>query len=104
MNVDAIDAALQTVNATQCDPPYNWQHVRKIAESSTKWEPANEIGDINLLSQPFTDSGNAERLIARYGSNLRYRVETKKWLKWDGVRWKPTDVRHVKALVLLCYK
>lgn len=34
-----------------------------------------------------TDLGNAERLIARHGENLRYCHPWKKWLAFDGKRW-----------------
>lgn len=37
---------------------------------------------------PLTDSGNAERLVAMYGAELRY-VGGIGWLVWDGRRWKP---------------
>jgi len=38
--------------------------------------------------QPLTDLGNAERLIARHGVNLRYVHAWKSWLLWDGMRWQ----------------
>src|SRR5262249_38629061 len=34
-----------------------------------------------------TDYGNAERLVGRYGHELRYCDDWKKWLVWDGRRW-----------------
>jgi|UPI0003B3DED3 putative DNA primase/helicase len=34
-----------------------------------------------------TDAGNAERLIAQFGDELRYCVELVTWLAWDGTRW-----------------
>jgi putative DNA primase/helicase len=38
-----------------------------------------------------TDLGNAERLVARYGTQLRYCHAWKKWLIWNGKRWKIDD-------------
>jgi putative DNA primase/helicase len=38
-----------------------------------------------------TDVGNAERLIARHGRDLRYCHPWGRWLVWDGRRWKPDD-------------
>jgi P4 family phage/plasmid primase-like protien len=35
-----------------------------------------------------TDLGNARRLVAKYGANLRYVAEWRKWLAWDGKRWR----------------
>lgn len=37
---------------------------------------------------PLTDTGNAERLVAMYGAELRY-VAGIGWLVWDGRRWRP---------------
>ncbi len=39
--------------------------------------------------QRLTDLGNAERLVARHGEDLRYVHPWGKWLLWDGKRWKP---------------
>jgi putative DNA primase/helicase len=36
---------------------------------------------------PLTDLGNAERLAARHGLDLRYCPDEKTWLAWDGRRW-----------------
>lgn len=38
-----------------------------------------------------TDLGNAERLAARYGSQIRYCPPKRKWLVWDGRRWAWDD-------------
>lgn len=42
-----------------------------------------------------TDLGNAQRLVARHGQDLRYCHPWKKWLVWDGIRWKPDDTGEV---------
>ena len=34
-----------------------------------------------------TDLGNAQRLVARHGQDMRYCYPWSKWLVWDGVRW-----------------
>ncbi len=38
-----------------------------------------------------TDTGNAERLVAQHGQNLRYCHPWQKWLVWDEQRWKVDD-------------
>jgi putative DNA primase/helicase len=47
-----------------------------------------------------TDLGNARRVVARYGQDLRYCHPWKSWLVWDGQRWAEDDtaeaVRRVK--------
>ena len=39
------------------------------------------------ILRPFTDLGNAERLVDVYGKSLRYCPQMGKWLLWDGTRW-----------------
>ena len=36
---------------------------------------------------PFTDSGNAKRLVKLHGDRIRYVANWNKWLTWDGHRW-----------------
>ena len=36
-----------------------------------------------------TDGGNADRLLALHGKELRYVAHWGKWLAWDGSRWAP---------------
>jgi putative DNA primase/helicase len=48
-------------------------------------------------SPPFTDSGNAERLVARFGESLRYCAEWKKWLAFRGGRWGSDRIGFVMA-------
>lgn len=36
---------------------------------------------------PLTDLGNAERLVAQHGDDIRYCHPWKKWLDWDSRRW-----------------
>ena len=49
-------------------------------------EPALD-GEPDLLCYPLTDTGNGERIVALFGSDIRYCVEMKRWLVWDGTRW-----------------
>jgi len=44
-------------------------------------------------SWPLSDLGNAERLAAKCGADLRYCDQWKKWLVWDGKRWKADVTR-----------
>ena len=36
---------------------------------------------------PFTDLGNARRLIAAHGNDIRFCHQWSAWLIWDGTRW-----------------
>lgn len=60
----------------------------------------NEIvygGGKRSAAMPFntTDYGNAERLAARHGEDLRYVHAWKKWLAYDGKRWSVDDTGEV---------
>jgi hypothetical protein len=71
---------------------------------ATKWESFGRRGDgteITLGSlfhmakergwidaEFHTDLGNARRLIARHGDNIRFIPEWRKWITWDGTRWR----------------
>lgn len=56
----------------------------------------------------FTDLGNAERLIERYGKELHYCHPWGKFFVWDGTRWKPDEngatERRAKETVRAMYK
>src|SRR4051812_44087000 len=51
------------------------QHDQDVADAVTADEPH------------LTDLGNAKRLIARHGADLRYCQARGAWLVWDGCRW-----------------
>jgi hypothetical protein len=40
---------------------------------------------------PTTDMGNAERLIALHGEDIRYCFPKRTWMSWDGARWAPDN-------------
>lgn len=43
-----------------------------------------------------SDSGNAERLVAHHGADLRYCKLWSSWLVWDGRRWARDETREVE--------
>jgi P4 family phage/plasmid primase-like protien len=53
--------------------------------------PRGRATDVELSRRPRTDLGNAERLVARHGPDLRFCHPWKRWLVWDGRRWKDDD-------------
>jgi len=83
--------------AAKCKPPF------PPKEALAKVESAWKHGEKYHL----TDLGNAERLVARHGQDLRYCHLWGKWLVWDGRRWKIDDtaevVRRAKEVVRLMY-
>ena len=54
-----------------------------------------------------TDLGNAKRLVALHGKDVRYCFPRKTWLVWDGIRWAFDDsgevYRRAKATVTTIY-
>jgi putative DNA primase/helicase len=55
---------------------------------------------IDLLSSDFAvgDLGNAQRLIAVHGNDLRYNHDFAKWLVWDGRRWRIDAAEQARKL------
>jgi len=47
---------------------------------------------------PQTDYGNAERLIARHGKDIRYCPPWKRWLIWDGKRWCRDETEQIERM------
>ncbi len=45
-----------------------------------------------------TDMGNAQRLVKRFGADLRYCTTLKSWLVWNGVRWREDATGEVYRL------
>ena len=54
--------------------------------------------DTKLAPYHRTDKGNAERLVARYGNDIRYCIVRKEWLLWDGTRWRVDETGKVVEL------
>ena len=54
--------------------------------------------EADLQSQPLNDYGNGRRLIKLYGADLRYCTPMKRWVIWDGRRWKLDERDAVRKL------
>lgn len=52
---------------------------------------AVEMQPIEAKAETFDDMGNARRLIAAAGGNIRYNYTDDKWLLWDGCKWAKDD-------------
>jgi putative DNA primase/helicase len=53
---------------------------------------------VDLLECLLNDHGNAQRLIAMSGHDLKYCHAMKKWLVWDGKRWAVDDTDQARKL------
>jgi putative DNA primase/helicase len=69
-----------------------------IAASVAAAKSAVNGGAPDLLPFYFNDSGNASRLIALYGDDLRYCHAFKKWLVWDQMHWVMDEADQARRL------
>jgi putative DNA primase/helicase len=103
MSEAAIVGALIQENIDKCDPPLADDEVRDIAHSVARYTPA-ETSESRFHN---TDLGNARRLVALHGQDLRYCFPRKTWFVWDGIRWDPDNSgevsRRAKATVSAIY-
>ena len=100
---------------------YRERTIGRALERSDYWEPKettprliwseHEAGGAEpdqAREFAWTDYGNAERLVAYAGHDLRYCDLWGKWLVWDGRRWLPDDtqtaVRLAKETVRTIYR
>lgn len=101
MGENEIHAALSAINQERCMPPKQDHVLRELAAWAARLAPGSAQGapngpePINLLAFPLTDSGNAERMVARFGPDVRYCHEMRRFLAWDGCRWNPDNSRQV---------
>jgi putative DNA primase/helicase len=83
-----ILATLLEINSKRVKPPLEESEVIRIADSVLRYPPGTaQPTALSLLAYPDTDYGNAERLVARHGIDLKYCIEMDSWLVWDGTRW-----------------
>jgi putative DNA primase/helicase len=85
-------AVLILTAARECSPPFPEAEALVVVESAWKYASQPQItAGASSSSSPghrtLDDIGNAERLIDRYGENLRYCHKWKEWLIWDGKRF-----------------
>ena len=80
-----------------------WPHVigalgAKVVNLATSWlgisRPPEVPSELRaeehpLRVFPYTDSGNAERLVLRHGPDLHYCHPQRTWYLYDGTRWAP---------------
>jgi hypothetical protein len=94
----------------RCEPAWSEAELRhKCAEADTT--PFDKprgwlLADDDPTHE--TDRGNAIRLAARFGEDLRHCFPWRKWLVWDGTRWCPDDTgaatRHFKKVLVEMFR
>lgn len=76
----AILAALRAENA-QLTLPLDDEELQRITEHLCRYKPELTSGETR------TELGNAYRLVALYGDQIRYNRDQRSWLWWTGQRW-----------------
>lgn len=69
-----------------------WSPKRKRGKQRSRHESSNAddkpVPFVDLVDYELTDSGNAERFLARHGHEIRFVHGDKQWIRFDGNRWK----------------
>jgi putative DNA primase/helicase len=60
------------------------------------WNSVRKTDKRNGHTFQFTDTGNAERLVARFGGILRFVPKWNRWLIWDGTRWRVDELGEIQ--------
>jgi putative DNA primase/helicase len=66
----------------------DWLANRIADASAVQDEAGTSRSTIPSTSASFSDLGNARRLVARHGADLRFCAQEKTWYVWTGTRWK----------------
>lgn len=88
---ESIETALLNENSERVHPPLPEEEVKQIAKSVARYSSHEDLQE----NKNPTDWGNAKRLVARHGNNIRYVPQLGKWLIWDGQRWKFDEVGEI---------
>lgn len=75
------------------DAPAQAELIKGVTEKLT------EKTAVRQPTYTFTESGFADRMLARHGDDLRYISERKTWLRWNGQVWESDRIGHVTNLV-----
>ena len=73
------------------------KEIREIVDSTSVYE-YDDAADRSLIHFNFSDVGNAERLMAIYGKNIRYNPVRKSWLLWSSKHWEFDFVGKIEGL------
>lgn len=97
-----VDAALKMENE-EGKPPWTREQIEKKIRHGLddgKQHPRDVPPPKTAPARGFhtTDMGNAQRLAAHYGENIRYCWPAKKWYVWDGQRWRPDSAGEIFTL------
>jgi putative DNA primase/helicase len=105
LDADTTHALLLEEWNARCSPPWDERELRRKVESAIT---TGTLARGSLLNAPstrhfrLTELGNAERLVATHGRDLRFCKE-RGWMAWDSARWIPNaevEVQRKAALTV----
>ncbi|MBU3111976.1 phage/plasmid primase, P4 family [Clostridium lacusfryxellense] len=71
--------------------------IREVIDSTSVYE-YDDAEEQSLINYNFSDVGNAERLMAIYGKNIRYNPVRRSWLLWSSKHWEFDFVGKIEGL------
>lgn len=105
---EAILAALEVINTTQCIPPLLAEEIRRITTSCMRYPAGTTTHGTTVRPEsspgvtatpepttPYSDVYNAEALVTTHGLNLRYCYAWGRWLIWSGTHWRTDDTGEI---------
>jgi hypothetical protein len=105
-----VEATLRSAYARPARQPWGHDHAGRNGGSPGGDNPSEppERGDGANDCPHLTDRGNAIRLACDHGEDLRHSWPWKKWLVWDGRRWRLDDsgeaARRAKQVLVDLYR
>jgi putative DNA primase/helicase len=72
--------------------------VTELLDPALVAEVDNDFEHIATIGMRLTETGNAERLVARFRNLIRYCPPRKKWLTWNGCKWEWDERGVVKQM------
>lgn len=80
-------------------PPLVGRSLGRIGMNGTATVASDDDGSLpDKVVRPFTETGNAERLVDQFGQDIRYCYPWASWLHWDGRRWMRDQTGAVRQM------
>ena len=100
VSLDVALAGCHALNTTKCDPPIGEKelddYLRRV------WGQDNEPAFNQNKSRafPYTEAGDAEFFAFKHRDDVRFDHARKRWLHFDGNRWRPDEQGSILTLAL----
>ncbi len=82
-----------------CREVYNPQAQRSVPDYLAQFENEKQMpDDVPIGLYDMTDTGNAKRLVDKFGQDIRYCYNRKSWYFWTGKKWCIDESGEIKRL------